>query len=413
MHFSDNLTDLSHGADRMPSPHQADTNQPPGFAWAFGMAAPGMQLFTTGLKQRAPAGPITTLGERTRRFFTGLQAAAPTALLVGALPFDRAGDDFLFMPETVSDTAWPVAARAQDPAPRWRATPEPDRDAYAASVARALKAIAAARESGPTLTKAVLSRSVRLETDAEIDPLGLWLNLQVDSTVTRFLTPVGIGVDGAMRRLVGATPELLVSRRGDRVVSHPLAGSARRNADPAEDEAASRALLASGKDRREHAFVVEAILDLLAPLCADLSAPGGPSLASTRTMWHLGTRIEARLRAPEETTAADLAALLHPTPAVAGTPRQAALDLIRDLESHDRGFYAGAVGWMNAGGDGDWHVALRCAEVEGRTVRAFAGAGIVEGSDPEAEADETSAKLLAILRALGVNEQGRLAAGAG
>lgn len=207
-----------------------------------------------------------------------------------------------------------------------------------------------------------------------------------------------------MRRLVGASPELLISRRGAAILSHPLAGSARRSPDLTEDEAAAQALLTSDKDRREHGLVVEAIMDLLAPWCSDLRAPPGPALVSTRTMWHLGTRIEGRLRRPDEGSAAELAALLHPTPAVCGSPRDRAAELIRELEAYDRSFYAGAVGWTNAVGDGAWYVALRCAEVCGREARLYAGAGIVEGSDPAAEADETSGKFQAVLRALGVDE---------
>ena len=386
----------------MPEP-RPDT---PG-AWAFGLAGPGFRLFTTGLNRRAAPGSTATLGRRTRDFFGETEAGAAPALRVGALPFDPAADDFLFQPRTASSAPWPLPAPTRRSGASWRATPEPDRAAYAAAVSRALQAIAEGHANGSPLTKAVLARSLRLEADRPIDPFALWSNLKADPAASRFLTPVGLEPDGDMRRMVGATPELLVSRRGERVVSHPLAGSARRSTDIVEDEAAAKALLASDKDRREHALVVEAILDVLSPLCRELSAPSDPALLSTRTLWHLGTRIEGRLRDPESVTAADLAAALHPTPAVAGSPRPRALEVIRELERHDRGFYAGAIGWTDADGDGDWHVTLRCAEVEGRTVRAFAGAGVVAGSDPEAEADETSAKLLAILRALGVDEAGR------
>jgi len=286
-------------------------------------------------------------------------------------------------------------------------TPEPDRAAYAEAVARVLDLIAKGGATDQALTKAVLARTLKLEATRDIDAFALWRSLKADPAAVRFLTPIGAGPDGAPRRLVGATPELLASRRGDRVASHPLAGSARRSPDIGEDEAAAQRLLASDKDRREHALVVEAILDIMAPLCRDLSAPGEPALMSTRTLWHLGTRIEGRLRNPDDVTAIELAALLHPTPAVGGSPRQPALEVIREMEAHGRGFYAGPVGWTNADGDGDWYLALRCAEISGRTLRAFAGAGIVAGSDPQAEADETSAKLLAILRALGIDEAGQ------
>ncbi|MNC45018.1 Isochorismate synthase DhbC [compost metagenome] len=145
-------------------------------------------------------------------------------------------------------------------------------------------------------------------------------------------------------------------------------------------------------------------MDALAPWCSELRAPPAPALVSTRTMWHLGTRIEGRLHRPNEVSAAELAALLHPTPAVCGAPRDRAAAMIRELEAYDRGFYAGALGWTNAGGDGAWYVALRCAEICGAEAHLYAGAGIVDGSDPVAEADETSGKFQAVLRALGVGE---------
>jgi len=123
-------------------------------------------------------------------------------------------------------------------------------------------------------------------------------------------------------------------------------------------------------------------------------------------MWHLGSTIEGVLRDPD-VTALELALAIHPTPAVCGTPFDEALDVIGQLEPFDRDFYSGAVGWTDARGDGEWHVAIRCAEICGTSARLFAGAGIVDGSDPAAEAAETSGKFTALLRALGVDEQGR------
>src|SRR5690606_13170405 len=133
-----------------------------------------------------------------------------------------------------------------------------------------------------------------------------------------------------------------------------------------------------------------------------LRVPAMPSLQATASMWHLGTRVEGELRDDLPVTA--LLAALHPTPAICGLPRAPADALLRQLEGYDRGFYAGAVGWVDAAGDGDWYLALRCAEVEGDALRLFAGAGIVAGSDPRAEAEETSAKFQAILQALGIDE---------
>lgn len=379
--------------------------------WAFGLSTPDVSLFANGLDRRLPPGPIDTLADRVRAFFADLPTVrsgdAPVPrVLVGAVPFDRQADDWLFLPKQVSNAPWPLPARGAADL-RWTATAEPGRAEYEAAVTRALAAIADGRGDAHPLTKVVLSRSLKLEADAPVDPFALWLALRADSAAARFIAPIGPGPDGQARRLVGASPELLVSRQGRTVLSHPLAGSAARSPDLAEDEAAALRLKASDKDRREHALVVEAILDSLSPYCRDLAAPGEASLLSTRTMWHLGTRIEGRLKSPE-TGCAELVAALHPTPAVAGSPRDRAVALISELEGYDRGFYAGAVGWTNAVGDGAWRVSLRCAEVSGRTARLYAGAGVVEGSIPAMEADETSAKFQAVLRALGIDETGRL-----
>lgn len=208
------------------------------------------------------------------------------------------------------------------------------------------------------------------------------------------------GTADAPRTLVGASPETLVRRAGDTVESLPLAGSARRATDPVEDARRGADLLCSTKDRDEHAVVVEAISHALTPLCSSLEIPDGPELVRTRTMWHLATRVRGRLT-DRTVTSLDLAAALHPTPAVCGTPRDRARSAIAALEPVDRGYYAGAVGWQNASGDGEWIVAIRCGEVEGDTMRLWAGAGLVEASDPEGELAETTAKFGTLLSAIG------------
>lgn len=376
--------------------------------WAFGVETPELRLYTKGLKQRLAAGPAATLVERVRKFFRELPQEENSVelsprILVGALPFDRNADDCLFLPERVSNRLWDLSGRGSSPS-ILDITPEPSRQAYQDAVAKALLAMRDSAGDDQPVQKVVLSRSLRVLAEGAVDPFVLWQALKADPTATRFLTPLGEDRSGRMRRLVGATPELLVSKRGPSVLSHPLAGSARRSVDMVADENAALALLESEKDLREHALVVESILDVLAPYCRELRAPPKPALVSTQTMWHLGTRIEGRLHKPDEVSAAELAAVLHPTPAVCGTPRDRAAELIQSLEGYDRGFYAGAVGWTNGFGDGAWYVSLRCAETCGDQARLYAGAGIVEGSDPAAEADETSGKLQAVLRAMGVSE---------
>ena len=183
----------------------------------------------------------------------------------------------------------------------------------------------------------------------------------------------------AVHGFVGATPELLVARRGRSVVSNPLAGTVARAADPSEDRAAAERLLASRKDLLEHAPVVDAVRDALAPVCDELSVDASPALLGTGTVWHLSTSVRGTLRGPAP-SALELAARLHPTPAVCGTPRDAAMAAIGRLEAIDRTLYGGIVGWMDADGDGEWAVVLRCAEIQGRIALLFAGAGIV--ADP-------------------------------
>jgi isochorismate synthase len=179
-----------------------------------------------------------------------------------------------------------------------------------------------------------------------------------------------------------------------------MAGSAPRSADPVEDRAAAQRLIGSAKDHREHRLVVEAMTEALSPFCDHLEVDARPRLTATASVWHLATTMRGRLveGAP---SALGLAAAVAPTPAVCGTPTPAALETIHELEPVPRGLYSGMVGWVDAAGDGEWVVALRCATLDGRTARLHAGAGIVEGSVPELEVAETEAKFGALLAALG------------
>ena len=364
----------------------------------FRLRAPTRALDAEGCLARLPPGPAATLGARAGGFFA--RPVDGPALLVGALPFDPHQDDALFQPARLGAA---VTASAPLPALAGEAVPEPGAQAYLDAVARCVARLQDAGEDVGALRKVVLARSLRIDAAAAIDPFALAERLGADPSISAFVAPLPVAAGAAPAWLVGATPELLVSRRGTAVVSHPLAGSARRLRDPGADTRAAEALLASRKDHDEHRHVVEAILDGLAPLCSRLQAPATPSLHATATMWHLGTRIEGVLKDPSISAAA-LAGVLHPTPAVCGTPRAPALAAIRALEPVDRGFYAGAVGWVDAAGDGDWYVSIRCAHVQDRAMRLFAGAGIVAGSQPALELDETAAKFRALLDALGIGD---------
>lgn len=199
--------------------------------------------------------------------------------------------------------------------------------------------------------------------------------------------------------LVGSTPETLLAVAGDALRTEAVAGTTRRGATPSEDAALAAALLASDKDNREHNVVTASILRRLRMVGVEGEVAARPELLRLGKLMHLRTPVIARL--PAGRRFLEVAGELHPTPAVGGKPRAAALPYIPGFEPHDRGLYTGAVGWVGLDGRaGELLVALRCAELSGNRARAYAGAGIVDGSDPAAEAAETEMKLRTILDSL-------------
>ena len=198
---------------------------------------------------------------------------------------------------------------------------------------------------------------------------------------------------------VGASPELLARRRGVDVVSRPMAGTVAQGGSPGDDRRLVAAMAASAKEQTEHRLVVDDVRAKLSLIGDHSPDARGPEVVRLSTVAHLATTVGCRLRDPA-TSALEVAAHLHPTPAVAGVPGPAAVAAIAELEGFDRGLYAGPVGWVDARGDGDWAVALRGATLDGTRARLVAGAGIVAGSEPEAEWDETEAKLAAMRSAL-------------
>jgi isochorismate synthase len=192
---------------------------------------------------------------------------------------------------------------------------------------------------------------------------------------------------------LGATPERLLHKRGRQVETEALAGSI-----DSRDESAERRLQASAKDLEEHALVVSAITSALEPLCDQLELPSRPGVRSLKHLLHLCTPIQARLN--RDTHVLELLERLHPTPAVGGVPTRVALECIAQTESFDRGWYAGAVGWFDALGDGDFNVALRSGLVRSERAWLFAGAGLVRESQGALEYAETTWKLSAMLSSL-------------
>jgi menaquinone-specific isochorismate synthase len=329
----------------------------------------------------------------------GLPGSGPVAF--GSFTFDPASDgSVLVVPRTVlgrdpEGRAWlTTIAGGSDP------LPQPDDPAAPAGLRwhdgsltapqwEHAVAVAVGRISSGGLRKVVLARDVFATAADPIDPRILLRRLGA-----RYPDCFTF----ACANLVGATPELLVRRQGPEISALILAGTAPRGARPAEDAELGAALLASAKNTEEHAYAVTSVRDALAPLCAELEVSSRPSLLKLANVHHLGTPVRGRLAA--DRSVLSLAGALHPTAAVCGTPTESALELIRELEHMERGRYAGPVGWVDAQGNGEFGIALRCAELDGRRARLFAGCGIVAGSDPSAELTETEVKFAPLRQAL-------------
>lgn len=257
-------------------------------------------------------------------------------------------------------------------------------DRYRAAVAEAVRRMRAGE-----LDKAALAHDLVARGEDRLDPRHL-----LGGLAERYPTCWSFAVDG----LVGATPELLIRRTGEVVESRVLAGT--MWAVDAADGGVPGRLMASGKDRREHALAVDSLSAALEPLCASLEVPATPDVLALHNVTHLASDVHGRLDPLDPASLLALAEAVHPTAAVGGTPRKVAIDLITELEQMDRGRYAGPVGWVDARGDGELGIALRCAQLDGPSARLFAGCGIVADSDPDTEVREAAAKLVAVRDAL-------------
>jgi len=266
---------------------------------------------------------------------------------------------------------------------------------FAANVETALKTF----ENGE-LQKVVLARDVVAQLPSSFDLKRVLNNLN-----DRYQTCWIYSVDGT----IGASPELLVRVSHGQVSARVLAGTAGRGTDPGIDRAIAAALADSAKNVAEHEFAVKSLVDALQPFCSHVDADSKPFSLALPNLWHLASDVHGVLKTGASSL--DIAAALHPTAAVAGTPRKLALDFIARVEGVDRGRYAAPVGWISADGDGEWAIALRGGQVstqadaEGQnprvSLRAFAGCGVVAGSTAAAELAETRLKFAPIRDALG------------
>ncbi len=344
----------------------------------------------------------------------GAPGCGPVAF--GSFTFDPASDgSVLVLPRLVlgrrAGQAWltSISQRrsthptwpSSDPAPLDRSTPPAPGEirwhdgSRTAPEWERVVAAAVGRIRAGGLRKVVLARDLYASAAAPIDERLLLARL-----AARYPECYTFACAG----LAGATPELLIKRQGRQVSSLVLAGTAPRGQDPAEDAALGAGLLASAKETEEHEYAAASVRDSLAPLCDQLTVAERPVLLKFANLQHLATTVDGTLSARDASGAGHsvltLLNALHPSAAVCGTPTEAAMELIRELEGMDRGRYAGPVGWVDSAGNGEWGIALRCAELDGPRARLFAGGGIVADSDPAAELAETVTKFRAMRFAL-------------
>ncbi|MGJ8513773.1 isochorismate synthase [Carnimonas bestiolae] len=332
----------------------------------------------------------------------GTASGQKAPIVVGVLPFadDRRG--CLMLPGQLHSMA-PIgqwASRQPEPSldlEAIQATPVPDHHGYCNNVSTALEEFRQGR-----LSKLVLARTLKVTTRESV-PITPVLRRLMKRNPDAYVFATPTSPEGGSVFL-GASPELIVRRTGRHISVNPLAGSTARHANAEDDQAAAAALLRSPKDLYEHAFVVKDIVRLLTPLCSELNVPDGPELLSTNKLWHLSTRIEGELADPATTSLA-VARALHPTPAVCGVPTQDAFAAIRRWEGFERELFSGMVGWCDANGDGEWALSLRCALASDNELVLYAGAGTVEGSNPDAEFTETGTKLGTMLAAFGLDDR--------
>jgi menaquinone-specific isochorismate synthase len=350
----------------------------------------------------------------TQRWWDQVSAAAvvrnevgePGAGLVsfGSFAFaDEPGESVLIVPSVVvgrrGDTAWvtSIGSGTLQPFPRIAPgpAPRPPQDvvvgdgSLSGTAWEGVVADAVRRIDAGELDKVVLARDLVAQTSADID-----VRWPLARLSERYPSCWTYHVDG----LFGATPELLIKRERGLVTSRVLAGTIRRTGDDRHDLALAASLARSSKDLEEHEYAVRSVADSLAPHCKSMNVPETPFVLHLPNVMHLASDVTGVIDDP--TTSLGLAAALHPTAAVGGTPTRTATALITEIESMDRGRYAGPVGWMDADGDGEWGIALRCAQLDGTRARLFAGCGIVANSDPEAELAESQAKLVPVRDAL-------------
>lgn len=371
----------------------------------WGIAA---QVLTSGPTRFADADKwwAETVGRAVVHDDVGEPGTGPVCF--GSLGFaDEPGDSVLVVPSVIvgrrGDVAWVTTASVSgdDPASvalDAAAAPDAPQGLTFADGARSgeawmgVVADAVARIAAGDLEKVVLARDLIATATEPVD-----VRWPLRRLTELYPTCWTFHVDG----LFGATPELLVRRERGLVTSRVLAGTIRRTGDDGRDLALAATLARSSKDLAEHEYAVRSVADALEPHCSSMNVPEAPFVLHLPNVMHLATDVAGVVHDAETVSSLALAAALHPSAAVGGTPTPVATALITEIEGMARGRYAAPVGWMDAAGDGEWGIALRSGEISGSTVRLFAGCGIVADSEPTSELAETQAKFVPVRDALG------------
>ena len=344
-----------------------------------------------------PAVDFTVLNEKIQLLFQKLkQVPDANPILIGAIPFDTTQPSCLNIygqhqkqdQLEIAMNAEPISLKIA------QRNALVEADVFAKSIDSAKQHF-----SNKTLEKIVLSQAVDFNLHHPHDPYVLAATLaKKNPHAYSFVVPVE-----NQAFLLGASPELLLAKHGQHVRSNPLAGSRPLSQDAEVNQSHIDDLYASSKDLHEHQIVVDSVFQHLRPFCEYLKVSPRPEILSTTTMLHLSTVFDGRLDATD-LNALQIALALHPTPAICGSPTQLAKDFILENEGYDRHYYAGLVGWMDAEGNGEWVVTIRCGLLENhqqpQNIRLYAGAGIVTGSDATSEWNETEAKMQTLLKTL-------------
>ena len=268
----------------------------------------------------------------------------------------------------------------------WDENPQSDID-WKSRVTTAVSRI----QSG-VLDKVVLARDITIKSNKSIDPRAILNQLAVEYPTTWKYSISG---------LVGATPELLLRLSRGMITSRVLAGTISKTGDDAKDLALAASLARSSKDLAEHEYAVRSVAEAIEPFCSSTNVPESPFVLHLANVMHLATDVTGALtETKHRVDAFSLLKNLHPSAAVCGTPRNIAFDIIDEIEGMNRGRYAGPVGWIDASGDGELGIALRTGQITGKEIRIYAGCGIVAGSNPEKELEESNAKMIPMRSAL-------------